>query len=141
MIRLEPEFHIEDSHIGGRSPATCRWKCGDACAQPILNPSQNTYMRDVVEEALTRRSFLAASMAGLFVMSGVANISKAQAAGTLGFKPIGLSSEDRILLADGYTHNVVIRWGDPSGGPLGASTFTTGTPRPRKRPSATTATT
>jgi hypothetical protein len=101
MIRLEPEFHIEDSHIGGRSPATCRWKCGDACAQPILNPSQNTYMRDVVEEALTRRSFLAASMAGLFVMSGVANISKAQAAGTLGFKPIGLSSEDRTLLADG----------------------------------------
>ena len=37
MIELEKEFHLDNAHIGGRSPATCHWKCGDACAQPILN--------------------------------------------------------------------------------------------------------
>lgn len=115
MIQLEKEFHLEDTHTGGRSPATCHWKCGDACAQPILNQSENQYVRDVVQEALTRRSFMAASLGGLFIMSGLSSIASAQAASNLGFKPIGLSTEDKVLVPEGYTSNVVIRWGDPIG--------------------------
>ncbi len=112
MIELEKGFDPQ-AHVGGRSPATCHWKCGNACAQPILNQSENAYLRDVVEEALSRRSFLAASLGGLFVFSGFPNLVKAQGTRTLGFKPIDLSTEDRVLLPEGYTHNVVIRWGDP----------------------------
>ncbi|MCX7602354.1 MAG: hypothetical protein N2Z75_10505, partial [Meiothermus sp.] len=89
MIQLEKEFHL-DAHVGGRSPATCHWKCGDACAQPILNQSENPYVRSVVEEALTRRSFMAASLGGLFLLSGLSSPAHAQAGSRLGFKPIGL---------------------------------------------------
>lgn len=114
MIKLEPdapEFH--QAPRGNRSPATCHWKCGDACAQPVPNSSDNAYVRDVIEEALTRRSFLAASAAGLFVLSGFSALARAQSSGNIGFKAIGLSTEDRLLLAQGYSSSVVIRWGDP----------------------------
>ncbi|MBO1438221.1 PhoX family phosphatase [Meiothermus sp. CFH 77666] len=114
MIQLEKEFHLE-THIAGRSPATCHWKCGDACAQPILNQSENQYVRSVVEEALSRRSFMAASMGGLLMLSGLSSLAKAQGGSSLGFKPIGLSTEDKLLVPEGYTTNVVIRWGDPIG--------------------------
>ncbi|QWK21895.1 PhoX family protein [Thermus antranikianii] len=109
MIRLEKEFHW-----GGRSPATCHWKCGDACAQPVLNPSGNRYIREVVEEALSRRDFLAASLGGLMMVSGLGR-AQAREAGGLRFRPIRLSSEDRVILPEGYTYHVVIRWGDPLG--------------------------
>lgn len=114
MIQLEKEFHLE-THIAGRSPATCHWKCGDACAQPIHNQSENPYVRSVVEEALSRRSFMAASMGGLLMLSGFSSLARAQAGSSLGFKPIGLSTEDKVLVPEGYTTNVVIRWGDPIG--------------------------
>ncbi|MCX7740375.1 MAG: DUF839 domain-containing protein, partial [Meiothermus sp.] len=111
MIELEKEYRPEN-HVGGRSPATCHWKCGDACAQPVPNQSENAYLRQVVEEALTRRSFLAASLGGLFTLAGM---GRAQGGSTLRFKPIGLSTEDRLIVAEGYTTNIVIRWGDPIG--------------------------
>jgi uncharacterized protein len=105
MIQIERDF---DPVAHGRSADTCHWKCADACAQPIPNQSENAYVRDIVEEALSRREFLAASAAGLLAM-GVPALAKEG----LGFRPIGLSTEDAVVLPTGYTHDVVIRWGDP----------------------------
>ena len=53
---------------GGRSAATCIWKCNDACSKPVPNTSDNEYFGDVV--AASRRSVLkaggaAAALAGL----------------------------------------------------------------------------
>ena len=53
---------------GGRSAATCLWKCNDACSKPVPNTSDNEYFGDVV--ASSRRSVLkaggaAAALAGL----------------------------------------------------------------------------
>lgn len=124
MINLEPE--ATEFHLGGRSPATCHWKCGDACAQPILNQSENHYLQDVIGQGLDRREFLRRSMATVFVASGAASVSKAlaQQSSGLGYKPIGLSNEDRVIVPQGYTHNVVVRWGDPLR--PGAGTFDIG---------------
>ncbi|MFX7242984.1 alkaline phosphatase PhoX, partial [Acinetobacter baumannii] len=41
------------------------------------------------------------------------SLARAQASGGIRFKAIGLSTEDRLLLAEGYSSGVVIRWGDP----------------------------
>src|SRR3546814_3228881 len=38
------------SHPGGRSAMTCRYRCGDACAQPVPNESGNEYFADRSEE-------------------------------------------------------------------------------------------
>ena len=51
---------LTPSHPGGRSAMTCQYRCGDACAQPVPNPSTNAYFGDVVRTAMTRRAALKA---------------------------------------------------------------------------------
>ncbi|MDX2005458.1 MAG: PhoX family phosphatase [Meiothermus sp.] len=119
MIELEKNADLfHQAPRGGRSAATCHWKCGDACAQPILNQTENPYSRDIIQEAISRRGFLGTAATGLLAVSGVSYLSEAVAqarTGAIGFNPIKLSTEDRLMLAEGYSSNVVIRWGDPVG--------------------------
>jgi uncharacterized protein len=99
---------------GNRTSATCHWKCGDACATPVLNQTENAYSKDIIEQAIDRRNVLKGGFASLMMLSGVSSFMPAAAQGqNLGFKPISLSTEDKILLPQGYEYNVVIRWGDP----------------------------
>ncbi len=113
MMRLESDT-LEFDTSGNRSSATCHWKCGDACAQPVLNESGNDYSKSIIERALDRRSVLKGGLASILTIAGVSRFAPALAQDSSGsFTPIKLSTEDKVLLPNGYAHNVVIRWGDP----------------------------
>jgi secreted PhoX family phosphatase len=90
-----------------RHPATCHWKCGDLCAA-APRPGAGT-LGEVIRESLSRRDFLRAGLASVFVIAG----SSLAGERGLGFTPIPPSTEDRVILPPGYEHDVVIRWGDP----------------------------
>ena len=117
---------------GSRSRMTCHFRCGNACDAPIANQTGHTAMRDLVEGALARRSILkgGAVGAGALVLGGLAANVPAVAApsGDAGgglspvrkvdvgrdtFTPVAPNTVDAVTTAPEYTHNVVIRWGDP----------------------------
>jgi secreted PhoX family phosphatase len=123
------------AHPGGRSALTCRFRCGDACAHDVSNTSDNRYFADVVAEAVSRRGVLRAGALGaLAVGAGAAGVATAVPAaadpgvatqglgyggghgsgrGSLTFAPVAPNTEDRIVVPEGYTFSVVVRWGDP----------------------------
>lgn len=108
------------------SPQTCFWGCGNQCAHPAPNASQNESFEAVARRYFSRRKVLGAgaAAAGMLVIgrSGFLNpgLARAEAlesglTGTtgIGFKPIQLSSEDKVIVAEGYKSEILIRWGDP----------------------------
>lgn len=110
---------------GNRSAATCHYKCGDACAAPQANTSDNEYFKDIADVALSRRSMLglgavgaAAVVLGPSLLSAPA-ASAAQAAqgirGSLPFTAIAPVSRsvDGMSVPEGYDWHPIIRWGDP----------------------------
>ncbi len=119
----------------GRSHRTCVYKCGNACAKPVSNTSNNDYFRDVVRQKFDRRSMLkgfgAAAMtvggAGLLAACGQEPASGAAGGGStensagmgaktpegLRFEMVAPNTEDAITVPEGYVSDVVIRWGDP----------------------------
>ncbi|MCX5200177.1 PhoX family protein [Streptomyces sp. NBC_00237] len=126
-------------HAGGRSALTCRYRCGDACFQEVPNTSDNEYVGDVIAGALSRRSMMraaavvtVATAAGTSLMAAGApeavaapvpvgangkghggHGGKGKAARGLRFTPVAPNTDDKVTVPDGYTQNVVIRWGDP----------------------------
>ncbi|MFD5029568.1 PhoX family protein [Streptomyces sp. NPDC058405] len=134
MRKLLP---LLNSHPGGRSALTCRYRCGDACFHEVPNKSDNEYVGDVIAGALSRRSMMraaavvtVAAAAGTAVIGGPGD-SPAVAAplGTdanakgktptvdgargLRFTPVAPNTADKVTIPSGYSQNVVIRWGDP----------------------------
>ncbi|WP_232666617.1 PhoX family protein [Pseudonocardia sp. TRM90224] len=127
------------SHPGGRSAMTCRYRCGSACAHPAPNTSDNPYLGDIVSAAVSRRSILrAAAVVGLVGATGGALAActpappapagpapggpapvPPEAAPGLRFTPVAPNTADAVTVADGYQHEVVVRWGEPivKGGP------------------------
>ncbi|MER5714262.1 PhoX family protein [Streptomyces sp. NPDC002132] len=125
------------SHPGGRSAMTCRFRCGDACFQEVPNTSANEYVGDVIAGALSRRSMMRAAavvtVAGAAGAAGVAGARPAAAAtgeaaaqGTYGkggaagkaarglrYSAVAPNTVDAVVVPDGYRQNVVIRWGEP----------------------------
>ncbi|MFI5803522.1 PhoX family protein [Streptomyces sp. NPDC051561] len=127
------------SHGGARSALTCRYRCGDACFQEVPNTSDNEYVGDVIAGALSRRSMMraaavvtVATAAGTTLMTagapdavaapvptpeakkhGHGHGNKGKAARGLRFTPVAPNTDDKVTVPDGYTQNVVIRWGDP----------------------------
>ena len=124
-------------HSGGaRDAMTCLYRCGNACDHPVPNESDNAYLGDVVNAAMSRRGVLRAGTAGALVL-GVAGTAAAAAvpaaaapasapvatgvaparghvkAGPLTFKAIPPNQLDNFITPNGYDHAVVIRWGDP----------------------------
>lgn len=126
---------------GSRSPVTCHLRCGDACAKPAPNHTDNPYFGDVVEAVLSRRAVLgggAGAVGLLFAGQGLAAAAPAGHPGAgrplrgtgLPFTPIEPvpATVDALTVPDGYTYNVIIRWGDPV--LRGAPPFRPGVPDP-----------
>ena len=96
----------------------------DEFDEAVNPPPETIEFDEIVDEALSRRGFLGGVMsfgAGSFVLGTSAlTPSGAQAATSrLGFGQVAANSLDDITLPDGYSSQVVIRWGDPmfSGAP------------------------
>ncbi|MCW2610874.1 MAG: phosphatase, partial [Cryptosporangiaceae bacterium] len=57
---------LADGHLG-RSAMTCTYRCGNACAHPAPNTSDNSYFGDLVDAHLSRRGLLRLGAAGAIV--------------------------------------------------------------------------
>ena len=107
---------------------TCRYRCGDACAQPPSNTSDGEYFGDIVK-AVSRRDLLrAGGITVLAVGAGSALAACSNAGSTtatptssapnqppagMNFTAVAPNTEDAVVIPDGYQQKVVIRWGDP----------------------------
>lgn len=113
-------------------------------SQKIANTSENETFENVVARAFARRDLMrsvlvlsaAAGISGLGAKAATVD-SPVRAGGTaaaadagtreggsgssaeLGFMPIAPSRADKVVVPDGYTHEVILKWGDPlfSGAP------------------------
>ncbi len=117
MIRKLLPF-LEAPVHGNRSSLTCRMKCGDACFHDVPNESTNEYFADVVATAVSRRGFLragavigAATAFGSLIVGPQGRPALA-APKALGFEPIAPSTADVVAIPEGWTQQVVMRWGD-----------------------------
>ncbi|MFC7401182.1 PhoX family protein [Citricoccus sp. GCM10030269] len=112
---------------GNRLPITCALKCGDDCAHPVPNTSDNTHFRDIANAAISRRAALGlgGGLAAAVVVGGTA-LSETPAAvadngnvpsggGKLPFDAIDpvLRTVDDVTVPAGYDWAPIIRWGDP----------------------------
>ncbi|MXY86727.1 MAG: PhoX family phosphatase, partial [Chloroflexi bacterium] len=108
-----------------RSAFHCEISCDEACFRPAPNNSSNEPFAAILNRRISRRSLVRATIAGapLLALStsplgsqifGSAPLSgKADAASsTIGLQSIPHDNEDSINIAEGYSSNVVIRWGD-----------------------------
>ena len=79
-----------------------------------VNPSSNPTFQAVLAARLSRRGFLAGTAAGLAALAAMEVDARgaAEAQATLPFRPVGPSNEDKLILPPGYTHTVLLRWGD-----------------------------
>ncbi|PRX47657.1 hypothetical protein B0I33_105237 [Prauserella shujinwangii] len=123
-----------NSHRAGRSAVTCEYRCGNACAHPAPNESDNAYFGDVVKGVLSRRGALKASAVMAATAGGFAALSGTASAGTVppalagrgkgrdkgrrtvpgtDYEPVAPNTADAVVIPDGYEQDVVIRWGDP----------------------------
>lgn len=122
---------------GSRSHQTCEFKCNNACDKPVPNETDNPTMADMVAAAVARRSLLkgGAVGAGALVIGGLGTAAAAAAEpaeaavaagnghgaggvvganlGTTAFTPVQPNIDDNVTVAEGFTHNVIVRWGDP----------------------------
>ncbi|MBB4687315.1 PhoX family protein [Amycolatopsis jiangsuensis] len=116
------------AHPGGRSPITCEYRCGNACAHEAPNLSGNEYFGDIAKGVSRRGVFkagavMAAAAGGFAALSGTAAAAPASpvAASKNGsrpvpgtdFEPVPPNNLDRVSIPEGYDQHVVIRWGDP----------------------------
>lgn len=107
---------------GNRSPVTCRLRCGDACAKPVPNTSENQHFRDIASKALSRRALfggaaavgLAAGLPPVLGADPLASADGGRGAG-LRFEPITpvTGTLDDMAVPRGYAWQPIIRWGDP----------------------------
>jgi secreted PhoX family phosphatase len=88
----------------------------------VSNNSANDHLHDLIEREIarnpSRRNMLKSGAAlGLLGIFGSALTacggSSGPAAGAIGFKAVATSSGDAIVVPEGYTADVMYRWGDP----------------------------
>ncbi|MFK5582601.1 MULTISPECIES: PhoX family protein [unclassified Serinicoccus] len=111
------------AHVTNRSPETCRYRCGDQCAQPVPNTSGATYFGDVLASSVRRRALLQGGAAGATALGlawgtaqpAAAGGGKGGRPGLAGFVPIEPTPADvdDLVVPTGYTWSPVISWGDP----------------------------
>ncbi|TIC84869.1 PhoX family phosphatase [Nocardioides sp. GY 10113] len=116
---------------GSRSYLTCLYRCGNACDQPVPNPTDHPTIGEEIAKAVGRRTVLrgAAIGGGALVLSGAAGTAAAAAADVVerraaprraggplaraDFVAVPPNRNDAVGLPDGFDHDVIIRWGDP----------------------------
>ncbi len=116
-----PHFLTVLTRHGGRDPMTCHYRCGDACSYPEPNTSGNEHIQAVIARSLSRRSLLRGTVggAGALVLAGGVSAPAAarpRSVGTLAehaFVPVDPNVLDDVVVPQGYTTDLVIRWGDP----------------------------
>lgn len=96
-------------------------------AEDVNNPSENTAFSTVMNARLSRRTILQSGSAwsvaaalplGLFGSGAVQAASTqtiTQRAKNLGFKAVPFSTEDQVIVPEGYTARAFYKWGDPVG--------------------------
>ncbi|MGI3222632.1 PhoX family protein [Streptomyces sp. GTA36] len=124
-IGQRTELPLLPSHNTARSSLTCRYRCGDACSHEAPNRTLNPYFGDVAQQALSRRGVLKtatvlalATGAGTTAVSAAAAQPAASGSGSrpprgLDFAPVPPNTTDAVTIPDGYSQQIVIRWGDP----------------------------
>ena len=75
--------------------------------------SQHETFAAVLHAYMSRRTLLKGAMASLVLAHASPLARSGAAAGGEGFVPLTHSTEDKLLIPDGYQYNVIIRWGDP----------------------------
>lgn len=119
---------VLDGH-SGRNAMTCLFRCGNACAHPAPNSSDNEYFGDMLQAEVSRRGIVRAAAVGALVIgagSAIAGAAPAYATGrpspspapsggdgALTFKPIPPNRLDSLIVPNGYDWSVVAKWGDP----------------------------
>ena len=79
-----------------------------------VNPSANPTFQRILAARISRRGFVAGSAAGLATLAtGRLGPRSAEAQAPLPFTPVVASTKDKLILPSGYTHSVLLRWGDP----------------------------
>jgi len=101
---------------------TCAYRCGNACAHTPPNTSDNPYFGDIVKEAMSRRGFLkTGAAAGIVLYAGAqAPSALAQSStgsssrnGELTFDPVAPNSVDDVIVPNGYSYEILVKWGEP----------------------------
>lgn len=68
---------------------------------------------DVLERALSRRQFIKGTVLGAAMVAVGARTQPSAPLNQLSFQQISPSTEDKLILPDGYKAQVVLKWGDP----------------------------
>jgi secreted PhoX family phosphatase len=124
MTTFLPVLSDHSPRHGSRSRMTCQYRCGNACDQPVPNPTDNPTFADIATRALARRSVLktSAAGAGALVIGGLVAEPAAAAPrargprrglGRAAFAPVAPNTADKVTVASGFRDDVLIRWGDP----------------------------
>lgn len=129
-------------HTSGRQAATCEFRCGNACAQPVPNRSDNPYFGDVVAASATRRAVVTTGLTAAVLGTGATLLPESAAAATTGGRqgsaaaaaeelegrgrrprakaPFGFTAiepqpagTDELDVPDGFSWHAIIAWGDP----------------------------
>lgn len=89
-----------------------------------INDSPNDSIQEVLARRISRREMLRNSLVGApalvlttsavagSISSALANNAPANGHSALTFAPISLTKEDDIILPEGYSYQVLVRWGD-----------------------------
>ncbi|AQA03074.1 phosphatase [Mycobacterium sp. MS1601] len=133
MAIVPLNLFVNHNGQSSRQRITCRYKCGDQCAHPAPNKTDNAYFGDVVRQAMSRRSVLQASGVAVLAVGGgsllaACSSDESPTAATsstsvvpeelkplpgMDFAAVAPNSEDAVVIPDGYRQAVVISWGDP----------------------------
>lgn len=96
--------------------------------EPLSNHSDNPSFQQVFEKRLSRRAMMKGSlgtaMMGFFATSSYSALASAGTSSRhtplIGFEAISVAATDGVSLPKGYTHQVILPWGQPISGNLPA---------------------
>lgn len=92
-------------------------------ADPAGRPNPPVAMSELIDQALSRRSFLNVTVTGVCAAlltgtgsAGASGTSGTRAGNLFSFRNVPSSQSDTVVVPDGYVAEVLYRWGDPVNG-------------------------